>query len=1310
VFSGNSATLAGDLIEGNSASFGGAAEDDGSMTVINSTILGNTINSTSTATGGGFVVRGESTSLFIVNSTITQNTCDSTGTATGGGVTAGSYGEALIYDSIISGNVTSGTGPDGYEFTNGTSGLGAQYSLIGNTAGSGIASMDGPGLVLNPSSTGLGTLGADGGPTETIPLVSGSPAIDAGGPVTQTAAAITSSTTSIGVSDGSNFSSVSLPTLSTGSYFTIEIGGEQMNVTGLTLTSAGIIGNSATLTVTRGANGTVAGSDVSGTSVYLVSDQRGYVVSAGSGTPTLDMGAVQSTGVAAAPSVTSVNPNSGTTSGGNTITIAGMNFTGATTVDFGSTAATSVTVISSTQVTAVDPAESAATVDVTVTTPAGTSADSASDQFAYTAVPAVTSVNPSIGSDSGGTTVTITGTNFTGATAVAFGSIAATSFNVVSATQITAVAPAESVATINIIVSNSTGTSAISASDQFTYENGRIVVTTISDSNPHTGISLRDAVAAADIDAGNGQSDTITFAGSLDGETITLTQGVLQLQRPSGSTGTGVITIWGNNEITVGGSSGHSIFINIPAVLEGLTIEGSQNSAVDYSASTTIMDCTLSGNSGFNGGAIEGTGTLTVIDSTLTNNSTGNDGGAIDAAGSLTLVNSTIYGNTAGEAGGIFATSSVTIVNSTITSNSGGGFVDDQSSPTPMISITNSILVGNGTDVYTAGGANVFDYDMIGSSVVGASTASGPGTITDPSDTGLGTLGNNGGPVQTIPLVTGSQALASGSAVEGLAAAINSTTANTFTVVNSNLFAAAPLLPLTDGSYYSLTSGSYFTIEIDNEQMAVTGLAFGSLGAGAATIFQAGSGYAVGNQLTVSGGTLAPSGTPTVVTVTSVNAGAITGVAITQPGSYTTAPTSGSVTGGSGSGAVFTFIYSPAGNFTVVRGVNGSTAATHSANANIYLVSDERDAVLSASGTPSINMGAVNSAQSDTLSWEQQPTNTAVGATITPVPAVLVESDGVPQVSVSVTITVSSGTLDGTLTGETDGAGILTFDSLSVPAAANNLQLIATSSGYSSAASIPFDIGAVSSVPAVTSVSPNSGSSLGGTTVTITGTSFTGATAVDFGSTAATSFNFVSATQITAVAPEGSSGAVDITVTAPGGTSTTSSADHFTYLAAPIVTAVSPSTGSNYGGTTVTVTGTAFTGATAVSFGGTAASTFNFISATEITAVSPAGSLGAVDITITSSAATSATSSADEFTYILVSPTVTAVTPVSGSSSGGTTVTITGAAFTGATAVSFGATGAASFNIVSATQITAVSPAGGGPLHLHSGPADRDGA
>ena len=98
--------------------------------------------------------------------------------------------------------------------------------------------------------------------------------------------------------------------------------------------------------------------------------------------------------------------------------------------------------------------------------------------------------------------------------------------------------------------------------------------------------------------------------------------------------------------------------------------------------------------------------------------------------------------------------------------------------------------------------------------------------------------------------------------------------------------------------------------------------------------------------------------------------------------------------------------------------------------------------------------------------------------------------------------------------------------------------------------------------PTVTQVSPSAGPTAGGTAVTITGTNLTGATAVSFGSTPATSFTVTSSTQISATAPAGA-GIVDVTVTTAVGTSTTSAADRYAY--GGCTDEFSPQSGNDWG-------------------------------------------------------------------------------------------------------------------------------------------------
>src|SRR5205807_266002 len=163
---------------------------------------------------------------------------------------------------------------------------------------------------------------------------------------------------------------------------------------------------------------------------------------------------------------------------------------------------------------------------------------------------------------------------------------------------------------------------------------------------------------------------------------------------------------------------------------------------------------------------------------------------------------------------------------------------------------------------------------------------------------------------------------------------------------------------------------------------------------------------------------------------------------------------------------------------------------------------------------------------------------------------------------------------------------------------------------------------------AVASVAPSSGPPGGGTEVTITGSNFTGATAVHFGPNNAASFKVNSGTSISAVSPVGI-GTVDVTVTGANGTSGAVPGDRFTY--GPTVASVTPNAGPQTGGTVVTIEGTNFVAVTAVKFGASSAS-FTVNSPTTITATSPAGA-GVVDVTVTSSGGTSPTSSADRFSY-----------------------------------------------------------------------------
>jgi len=249
-------------------------------------------------------------------------------------------------------------------------------------------------------------------------------------------------------------------------------------------------------------------------------------------------------------------------------------------------------------------------------------------------------------------------------------------------------------------------------------------------------------------------------------------------------------------------------------------------------------------------------------------------------------------------------------------------------------------------------------------------------------------------------------------------------------------------------------------------------------------------------------------------------------------------------------------------------------------------------------------------------------------------------------------------------------------------------------------------LGTGAPAPKVSAISPTSGPVAGGTTVTITGTGLSGAQGVDFGGVLIPAAQFVtlSSTQIVVTSPAHRAGEARLRVFVDGFGSADADGAVFVYQAAPstlpTVTALSPTSGPSAGGTAVTITGTSFTGATAVAFGGLLipAAQFTAASDTQIVVTSPAHLPGNVSIEVLVNGVLSRPGDATRFTYTgtkPAQPTATSISPSTGPAAGGTTVTITGTALSGALAVSFGGVliPAAQFISASDTQIVVLSPA-----------------
>ena len=161
-------------------------------------------------------------------------------------------------------------------------------------------------------------------------------------------------------------------------------------------------------------------------------------------------------GTAPAPTVNSVSPNSGSTSGGTSVTVSGSNFVSGAAISFGGIAATSTAFVSSSTLTAVTPAHTAGTFDIVITNPDG-QVGVLANAFTYAASvspPTISSVTPSSGPTSGGTSITISGSGFMTGANVFVGGSQATMISVPSSTRITAVTPAHAAGTADIVVIN----------------------------------------------------------------------------------------------------------------------------------------------------------------------------------------------------------------------------------------------------------------------------------------------------------------------------------------------------------------------------------------------------------------------------------------------------------------------------------------------------------------------------------------------------------------------------------------------------------------------------------------------------------------------------------------------------------------------------------------------------------------------------------------------------------------------------------------------------------------------------------------
>jgi hypothetical protein len=171
---------------------------------------------------------------------------------------------------------------------------------------------------------------------------------------------------------------------------------------------------------------------------------------------------------AAAPTVASLSVHAGSALGGTAVTIKGANFSGVTSVYFGSVAGRDVKVISSKELTVRTPAGSRAVYVTVVTRNGGPSPLTGQSVFNFLARPALTKLSPGSGPARGGTTVTISGSGFAYVKDVYFGTHRAGHLRVVSAREIKVSVPAGT-GKVRVTVVTAGGTTPLVSTDYFRY-------------------------------------------------------------------------------------------------------------------------------------------------------------------------------------------------------------------------------------------------------------------------------------------------------------------------------------------------------------------------------------------------------------------------------------------------------------------------------------------------------------------------------------------------------------------------------------------------------------------------------------------------------------------------------------------------------------------------------------------------------------------------------------------------------------------------------------------------------------------------
>ena len=927
----------------------------------------------------------------------------------------------------------------------------------------------------------------------------------------------------------------------------------------------------------------------------------------------------------APPVVKSFSPTSAAT--GKTITITGSGFLNTTSVSFGSTYASSYSIVNDSTITAIVGTGTTGSVQVSSSYGSGSLGG-----FTYIApVPVITSFTPTSGGS--GTYVTVYGTGLSGATSVTFGGVPASSFYVYGDTYLYAYVG--SGASGSVSVTTSGGTAKLAG---FTYYAGPKI----------TSFSPSSATKGATVTI-HGSGFTNAYSVYFGGTNAT-SYTVL-----NDSTITAIVSTGASGSVEVDGSYGYGYLGGFTYIAPVPVITSFSPTSSGSGKGVYIYGTGLTGTTSVSFGGVPASSFYVYSDTYIY---------AYVGSGASGSVSITTSGGTATLAGFTYLPPPVITSFSPVSATKGA-----------TVTISGKGFT-NATSVYF-GGMNASNYNVINDSTITAVVSTGStGSISIYTAAGTGTLGGFTY-IAPVPVITSFSPTSAGTGrtVSIYGTGLTGATSVTFGgipatnfYVNSDTYIYAYVGSGASGSVSVTTSGGTATLagftylappvitsfSPASATKGATVIILGKNFTNATYIYFGGTyaaSYSVVNDSTITA--VVGAGTTGSISVyTSAGSGTLGGFTYIAPVPVVTSfsPTS------AGKGG-YVYIYGTGFTGTTSVTFGGIPASTFYSGSDTYLTAyvgtgaSGSVSVTTSGGTGTLG-GFTYIAPATVTSFT--PTTASKGTVVTISGSGFLYANSVSFGGTSATnFTIVD---DSTLTAIV-GAG--TSGNVSVT----------TSGGTGSLSGFTY----VAPVPVITSISPTSAGK--GGSVYIYGSGFTGATSVLFGGVPATSFYVYSDTYMYAYVGSGASGSVSVTTS--GGTGNLAG---FIYLAPPTVTSFSPATATQ--GDTVTIVGSGFTNAYYVYFGGTNAASFKVINDNTIKAVVGGGKSGNVSVNTSVG-----TGSLAGFTYVAPVPTITSISPTS--STKGNTVYIYGTGLTGATSVTFGGVPASSFYVYNDTYMYA---------------------